>query len=160
MMTSKDMELFAKFTEPLIGLEASHVWMGYGSAIFVEFGELHIKVRLNGKIGHNPVGNMTLFACEGWRLEGKRRIWCGSWTDKERWPRFLKSMQGAKVASIALVGRLGEIDLCLSNGLHLVTFMTNQGDPDWSLRNREDVHMQIVVGKLHFDLRNMTRNGM
>jgi hypothetical protein len=112
MMTSSDMELFAKFTEPLIGLEASHVGMGYGSAIFVELGELHIKVRSNGKIGHNPVGNMTLFACEGWRIEGKRRIWCGSWTDKDQWPTFLKSMQGARVASIALVGRLGEIDLC------------------------------------------------
>lgn len=54
------------------------------------------------------------------RIEGKRRIWCGSWSDGERWPRAFSRLQNATVAAVTLVGTLPEIDLTLSNGLHLV----------------------------------------
>jgi hypothetical protein len=158
-MTSIDLEKFASFAEPLIGLEVSHVWMGYGSAIFIEFGELHARVRRNGHIGINPRGEMTLFVTWGWRVEGKRRVWCGSWSEKERWPRVFKRMLGPTVTSISLTGRLGEVDLGLSNGLHFVTCVTLEGDPDWSLTNREGVHMEIIAGRIRFDLRDETRVG-
>jgi len=153
-MTSVDLERFAQFTKSLIGLEVSHVWMGYGSAIFIEFGELHVTVRQNGKIAHNPSGEMTLYACEGWRIEGKRRIWYGSWSDKEKWPRVLKKVQGSTLVSISLSGRLGEIDLCFSNGLSFQTFMTNHGDPDWSLTDRQHAHLGAVAGRIFVDRRN------
>jgi hypothetical protein len=89
-----------------------------------------------------------------WRVEGKRRIWCGSWSDGERWPRAFSRLQGRKVASISLNGRLPEVDLGLDNGLHLVSLMTAEGDPEWGLIKRQDgasISVHVVAGRLVFD---------
>ena len=42
------------------------------------------------------------------------------------------------VDSVALYGRLPEIDMTFSNGLHLLSMMTAEGDPDWALTKREE----------------------
>jgi hypothetical protein len=152
-MTKRDIEEFEDFTEPLIGLPVSHVWQGYGSALFFEFGQLTPRVRRDGSQG-NPSGEMSLFIQEGWRIEGKRRIWCGSWSEKERLAKVLKPVQGLSVTSIAMFGRLGEIDLCLSNGLHILSFKTTEGDPDWSLENRQHIYLGVVAGRLQLDHRS------
>lgn len=63
-------------------------------------------------------------------------------------------MEGAKVESVSLYGRLPEIDLNLSNGLHLLSMMTSEGDPDWVLlrRNQENSDSVYVrAGRLCFD---------
>jgi hypothetical protein len=111
MMTG-DLELFANFTRPLIGMEVSHAWMGYGSAIFTDFGELHPR------------------------------------------EKYVKVLEGTHVVSASLVGRLGEIALDFSNGLGFQSFMSEQGNPDWSLSNRNGVHLTVVAGKLVLDRRN------
>ena len=68
-----------------------------------------------------------------WRIEGKRRIWCGTFSDVELWPRAFSRLKEAKVNSATLYGRLPEIDLGFSNGLHLLSMMTGEGDPAWKL---------------------------
>lgn len=143
---------FASFCAPVIGLPVSHVWRGYGSAILLEFGNLQPRRRRDGSAG-NPVGQWTLLIECSWRIEGKRRIWCGSWSDEGRWTRAFPYLLGPRVASIALYGRLPEIDLCLSNGLHLLSMMTAEGDPAWSLTRRDDGPLSIDVraGVLRFD---------
>jgi hypothetical protein len=128
---------FETLTASLIGLPISHIWRGYGSAIFLEFGSLEQRKRRDGSAG-NPVGEWTLMVEWSWRIEGKRRIWCGSWSDEERWPRVFSRLQNLSVHSIALVGRLPEIDLTLSNGLHVVSCMTAEGDPEWGLIRRHN----------------------
>lgn len=153
-MTIQDLDLFASFTKPLMGIEVSHVWMGYGSAIFLDFGELHPRVWPNGKLAQHPYGEMTLFACWGWRIEGKRRVWCGSWSEREHSEKYIKALEGAQVISVSLVGRLGEIALNFSNGLSFQSFMTAQGDPDWSLRSRDGVHLTVVAGCTVLDRRD------
>ena len=88
------------------------------------------------------------------RIEGKRRIWCGSWSDGERWPRAFARLQNASVAAVTLVGRLPEIDLTLANGLHLVSMMTAEGDPSWAPTKRVDgasLSMAVRAGRLHVD---------
>jgi hypothetical protein len=139
-------------------MKVSQVWMGYGSAIFIDFGELRPKVRLNGKLAHHPYGELTLFACWGWRIEGKRRIWCGSWSEKERLEKYVKVLEGKHVISASLTGRLGEIALNFSNGLGFQSFMSEQGDPDWSLRSRDGVHLTIVAGRLFLDRRDEAKS--
>jgi hypothetical protein len=42
------------------------------------------------------------------------------------------------VAGASLFGRLPEIDIALSSGLHVVSLMTAQGDPAWTLFDRRD----------------------
>jgi hypothetical protein len=120
----------------MIGLPVSHVWRGYGSALFIEFGELHNVRYKNGRISQNPSGQMGIGIEWSWRIEGKRRIWCGSWSDESRWNRFFSMLSGAKVLSITLFGRLPEIDLHLSSGLHVLSMMTADGDPEWSIFDR------------------------
>src|SRR5580658_5239619 len=128
---------YATFSAPVIGLPISRVWQGYGSAIFFEFGRIQPSRRLDGSPG-SPRGEWTLMIEWSWRIEGKRRIWCGSWSDGERWPRAFARLQNQAVSSISLIGRLPEIDLTLANGLHVVSMMTAEGNPAWSLMQRRD----------------------
>lgn len=139
-----DFELFCK---PLIGLPISHIWRGYGSAIFLEFGT-EPRTRRDGSPG-NPLGEWTLMIEWSWRIEGKRLIWCGSWSDEERWPRAFNRLLGAKVEAVSLFGRLPKIDLKLTNGIHVVSMMTAEGDPEWGLINRKDnLSVGVRLGRL------------
>jgi len=126
---------FSAFTSPLIGLQVSRVWQGYGSAIFLEFGNVQPRRRRDGS-PRGSRGEWKLMIEWSWRIEGKRRIRCGSWSDGARWPRAFARMQGARVTSVSLFGRLPEISLSLSNRLHLLSMMTAEGDPVWALTPR------------------------
>lgn len=128
---------FAAFSAPLIDLPVSRIWQGYGSAIFFEFGVVQPRRRRDGSPG-NPRGEWTLMIEWSWRVEGKRRVWCGTFSDGERWPRAFKRIEGTNVASINLYGRLPEIDLGLSNGLHVLSMMTAEGDPAWKLSKQAE----------------------
>lgn len=89
-----------------------------------------------------------------WRIEGKRKIWCGSWSDGERWPRAFSRLEGARVIGVSLFGRLPEIIVRLSNGLSVVSMMTAEGDPAWGLIQRFDggtKSVSVRSGKLHLD---------
>jgi hypothetical protein len=151
--TELSLQGFAAFTETLIGLPVSRVWQGYGSAIFLEFGKLHSTRKRDGQPG-SPRGESSLMIEWGWRIEGKRRIWCGSWSDGERWPRAFARLQNGNVASIQLVGRLSEIHVTLTNGLYLLSTMTAEGDPAWALIRREDGASRsvgVAAGKLYLE---------
>ena len=144
---------FRDFSSSLIGLPVGLVWQGYGSAIFLEFGTVspNPRKRRDGSPLHS-VGEWTLGIEWSWRIEGKRRIWCGSWSGEERWPRFLRMLQGAKVQSVSIAGRLPEIVLDLSNGLHLLFMMTSDGDPSWWLTRRGEglpTSISVRAGRLH-----------
>jgi hypothetical protein len=145
---------FKAFSLPLIGLPVSSVWQGHGSAIFLEFGILQPPhQRSDGSPGH-PCGEWTLMIEWSWRIEGKRRIWCGSWSDEKRWPRTFARVQGARVASASLFGRLPEISLGLSNGLYVVSMMTAGGDPAWALIKHEQedaTSIHVRAGRLHIE---------
>ena len=148
---------FDDFSSPLIGLPVSLVWQGDGSAIFLEFGTLtpNPRKRRDGSDRH-PIGEWTLGIEWSWRIEGKRLIWCGSWSEKERWPRSLKRLAGAKVESVSIFGRLPEISMSFSNGLHLLSMMTAEGDPSWWLTRRDggkSISILVRAGKLELDAR-------
>jgi hypothetical protein len=138
MVRTLDLQ-FEDFATPLVGLPVSHSWRGHGSAIFLEFGQLSPSSRLR-RDGSPcaPQGEMGLMIEWSWRIEGRRSILCGSWSDEERWPRALACLTRASVAGASLFGRLPEIDVALSSGLHVVSLMTAQGDPAWTLFDRRD----------------------
>lgn len=151
---------FDQFVLPMIGLPVSHIWRGYGSALFVEFGELHYVLLRNGKRSRNPYGQMGLSIEWSWRIEGKKRIWCGSWSDDSRWNKFFFKMMGAQVSSISLFGRLPEVDLELSNGMHLLSLMTAEGDPEWSIgdhRAERSRYLSTKAGRLVIESSSLAR---
>jgi hypothetical protein len=145
---------FEQSVVSLIGLTVSHIWQGYGSAIFLEIGDLaQGRKRRDGSLG-NPVGAFTFSFEWSWRIEGKRTIWCGSNSDRETWPNALVRLQGALVESVSLYGRLPEIDLGFSNGLHLSSMTTVKGDPDWGLIDRARLMCFAVrAGRIAIDRR-------
>jgi hypothetical protein len=148
-MQSEQQE-FASFSAPLIGLPISRVWQGYGLAIFLEFGRVQPRRRLDGSPG-NPRGDWTLMIEWSWRIEGKRRIWCGSWSNGARWPRAFRLIEGTTVVSLSLYGRLPEIELTLSNGLRILSMMTAEGNPAWSLTKNDERSVRVCAGRLQFD---------
>ena len=152
-MTQHDLQLFEEFTAPLIGKPVTHLWHGYGSAIFIEFGILSPTRRRDGSEG-NARGEMTLSIEWSWRVEGKRRVWVGSFSEKKLWERMLPKLKGSTVTAIAMFGHLGEVCVEFSNGLRLSSFMTAEGDPAWSLNNPAHVYISIVAGRLVVDARD------
>jgi hypothetical protein len=137
------------FLSALHGKRVSHVWRGYGSALFLEFGELSRTRRLNGKPGH-PVGDLSLMVEWSWRIESKNSILGGSWSNERGWPRLFKRLVGSKVRSVELFGRIPEIALELSNGLRVVSFMTADGQPSWAVITHKPSNGSLSVkrGKL------------
>ena len=137
MGTDHNLADFAAFRAPLIGLPVSHLWRGYGSALFLEFGQLRpsTTVRRDGSLC-NPTGEMSLMIEWSWRIEGRRSILCGSWSDEHKWPRSFNLVRNARVAEAVLFGRLPEIEICLTNDVRVLSFMTAEGDPVWTLFDR------------------------
>jgi hypothetical protein len=151
-MSSPSIE-FENFSRAMVGLPVSRVWQGYGSAIFLEFGRLQSALKHDGQPG-SPRGEYTLMIEWSWRIEGKRRIWCGSWSDGARWPRVFSRLQGQTVTMVSLFGRLPEIEIRFSNGLHLLSMMTTDSDPGWALIERKDgssKSIDVVAGRLRFN---------
>jgi hypothetical protein len=140
---------FAEFSSPAIGLPVSYVWRGHGSAIFVELGELSEQLLPNGRKLKNPVGEWTIIIEWSWRLEGKRRIWCGSWSDEERWMPLLQRLMGSSAVNFHLIGRLPELLVDFSNGLHLMSLMTAEGQPEWGLiDHRRKMSASVEFGRV------------
>lgn len=149
-MTETEIATFLEFVQPLIGMPVSHVWRGYGSAIFLEFGRLYRTKRLSGTRG-NDQGEVGLMIEWSWRIEGKRRIWCGSWSEDDRLLPCLQKLLGRTVISIAPFGRLAEVEFNFSGGLHLLSMMTAEGDPGWAIfdrRGQTSSSMSIRAGRL------------
>jgi hypothetical protein len=93
---------------------------------------------------------MSLMIQWSWRIEGRRSILCGSWSDEEKWPKAFGLVRNTTVTSATLFGRLPEIELCLSNGVHVLSFMMAEGNPQWVLFDRRgDVTRWLVVRRGH-----------
>jgi hypothetical protein len=153
---------FNEFTRPLVGMRLTHIWRGYGSAIFLNFGELHHRLWKTGRLSWNPCGEMSISLTWSWRIEGRRRIWLGSWSDEEKWQKFFDKMVGATVKEVKTFARLAEIDVELSCGLHVVSFMTAEGDPEWAIhdgRGAQGQSISIIAGRLRIqtDRTNLKR---
>ena len=150
---------FDDFAAPLIGLPVSHVWQGHGSALSLEFGTLRPTTKRDGSPGE-PMGEMSLMVPWSWRIEGRRLVLCGSWSEEKKWPRAFGLVQGARVTKVALFGHLPEIELGLSNEVRVLSFMTAEGDPQWTLFDRFGVGTRWVCvrqGILHFELSSRLR---
>jgi hypothetical protein len=116
-------------------LPVSLVWRGQGTALLVELGRLTPTTRRDGTSGHAE-GEIGIMIEWSWRVEDERTILCGSWSDEGLWQPTFAHLVGHRVDDIKTFGRLPEIQLSLSGGFHIVSFMTAEGDPEWTLFDR------------------------
>jgi hypothetical protein len=117
------------------GLAVSHIWRGYGSALFVELGALTPRVLRDGKTG-NPSGELGPMIEWSWRIEDARSILCGSFSDEVLWQPTFELLVGQQVIDVSTFGRLPELMLSLSGDFYISSFMTDVGDPSWTLFDR------------------------
>jgi hypothetical protein len=142
------------FRDALIGLPLSHVWRGYGSAIFLEFGRLTPRTRRSGEAG-NPRGELGLMIQWSWRIEDTVSILCGSWSQEHLWEPTFDLLRNKAVVDLSVVGRLPEIVVALTESLYVSSFMTAEGDPQWSLFDRRGGTLRtlsVQEGRLKLDV--------
>jgi hypothetical protein len=131
------------FRDGLIGLPLSHLWRGYGSAIFLEFGRLTPRTRRSGEAG-NPSGELGLMIEWSWRIENTASILCGSWSGEHLWEPTFDLLRNKVVVELSVVGRLPEIVVGLTEGLYVSSFMTAEGNPEWSLFDRRGNNLRTL----------------
>jgi hypothetical protein len=148
MSSAKEFDAFAA---TLVGLPISHVWRGYGSAIFIEIGELSQRLRRDGSPG-NPEGEVSLGVEWSWRIEDRTSIICGSWSEEERWEPALNLLRNAQIARCDLFGALPEVAIGTDAGIRFLSFSTTDGQPQWHLadrRNGPSRWFTVREGQLH-----------
>jgi hypothetical protein len=124
-----------RYRDNLVRMNLTHTWRGHGSAIFLEFGALTQRMRHDGSPGE-PEGELGAMIQWSWRIEGRNSIICGSWSDDALWEAALLQLQGSTVENVDIFGKLPELAVELSNGHRVVSFMTSEGDPQWTLFDR------------------------
>jgi hypothetical protein len=136
-------ERFAELTRPLLGLEVSRPWRGYGSALFLELGQL-------GRLPphKNPKGRFTVMIQWSWRIERARSIEAGSWSSERRIDSGIAGLAGPRVTELYLEGRLPELVIGLSDGRWVHSFMTAEGQPEWSIFLRAGDWITVERGRL------------
>lgn len=132
------------FRTSAVGLPVAHVCRGHGSAIFIELGRLKPTKRRDGSPGE-PEGEIGLMIEWSWRMEDARSILCGSWSNEALWASSFSLLAGQSVVDLATFGRLPEVMLSFSGNLHISSFMTAEGDPQWTLFDRRG-SSNIAVG--------------
>ena len=119
---------FATLVRPLLGLRVSRAWRGHGSVVFLELGKLRKVLS-----GRNPKGDATIMIEWSWRIETAGGIRSGSWSSERRLSNGISDLQGRRVVAVTVAGRLPEVEVELTGGRWLRSFMTDQGQPAWAV---------------------------
>ncbi len=150
-MAMTPIEAFETFAASLTGMPIGHVWRGYGSALFIEFGKLEPVARRDGSPG-NSEGEVSLGVEWSWRIEDQSAIRCGSWSEEDLWEPAFDTLRDAQIARCELFGTLPEVAITTDGGIRFVSFSTTDGQPQWHLVDRRDGPPRwftVREGKLH-----------
>jgi hypothetical protein len=139
-------DLIEHFRAAAQGLRVSHLWRGHGSALFLELGKLTASPgkRRDGS-QRSPSGEVGIMIEWTWRTEQGSSILCGSWSEESLWQPAFDLVVGQNVLGLSTFGRLPELALSLSGELHVLSFMTAEGDPSWALFDRRNAEKPVTV---------------
>lgn len=121
---------------PVIGQKAQGCRLGYGSVLFLEFGEPQ---PLDARQNH-PSGEWSLW-CDQilWRLEQRDRVLAGSEDNRYIMKRAVEEINGRILVSGEISKTTGDSLLVFSDDLVLRTFVnTTEADARWCLSYRGD----------------------
>ena len=137
---------FANLTINLIGLPVSLAWKGYGSAIFLELGDL--LPYENPRLRNKKHGQSCISVDWDWRIEDKRHVVLGSSNSGPEIDSQISMLEGANVAKIAVVGNIPEIEVSFSNGLILRSMVMHNDDPQWTIKICDDKYASVTRNNL------------
>jgi hypothetical protein len=138
-------EEFTKLVKPLEGLVISRPWIGAGSSIFLELGEL-TSHEWRGRRFLN--GEACISVEWDWRVEGEVSVAYGSSNSRPRVLRGISSLKGKTTRKLSLVGEVPELVVMFSNGEHLRSMAMLTGNPRWSVRLPDGRYVSGRSGKL------------
>jgi len=138
-----------RLTVTLIGMEVSRAWKGMGSTIFLELGELTERVSRRGK--SSLFGEAHISIDWDWRVEQDGIVRFGSSLHGSEIERGLRTLCGAKVLSVSIVGQIPEIVVEFSTGHTLRSMVMANGWPEWGIKLRDGRyvgpgHGHITIG--------------
>ncbi|MDB2686815.1 DUF3027 domain-containing protein [Mariniblastus sp.] len=133
---------FSELTRPLIGQPITHAWKGYGSAIFLEIGELDSSQRRDNACEH-------CIAIEwDWRVEFDGKVLFNSSNSTPIISDRVAQLKDAEIKSITHYGDIPELLIHLSTGHRIRTAVMATGDPEWSIRVGGGAWLHVVDGAL------------
>jgi hypothetical protein len=118
---------------PLVGQTANGCWLGYGAALFLEFGERTIAQDLK----NHSSGEWSL-QCGSvlWRVEQRDRVLTGSEDDRPEMEAAVNALNGLVFLSGNILESTGDSILRFTDDVVLRTFvLTSEEDARWSLRH-------------------------
>jgi hypothetical protein len=126
-------EEFDDLARPLIGLEVSLPWKGYGTAIFLELGTLTPTSyhRRDGSRSHDR-GQACIGIEWDWRVETRTEV--------------------AYMTFLSITKGIPELRMAFSNGYRLRTMAMTCGDPRWRIRLPDERWLRAEEGLVHLGL--------
>jgi len=132
--------------QTLIGLPVSLPWKGYGSAIFLELGEL--VRRPSGQRRTRDEGEAGIYVGWDWRCEAGNTVLFGSSNSRPAIERGIQALLASKIVSIAINGKVPELSIEFSNGYRLISAAMLPDGSEWSVRLAENLYLSAEKGVL------------
>jgi hypothetical protein len=136
---------FEALVQPLLGLRVSLPWKGYGSAIFLELGEL---VSLKSNRRRHDNGEACISVTWDWRVEAETAVLYGSSNSRPEIDAGIQTLKGTTVEAIGVVGQVPELVVRFSNGHCLRSMVMVTGNPEWAIRLTDDSWINAKRGLL------------
>ena len=137
-------EEFVELTRPLLGLPISLPWRGYGSALFLEVGPLSRTYERTGR----KRGEWGVVPYYHWRVEAQRSVLFGSSSGTRKIEAGISALTHHKILELAVVGRLPELSIHLSDEKWICSFACEKGQPDWAVHLSDDSWLAVRRGRL------------
>lgn len=148
--TMSDKELTAdqanEQIQGLIGLSVSLPWKGYGSAIFLELGDL--VQRCGGRRRIRDEGEACIHIGWDWRCEAGNRVLFGSSNRRPAIEHGIQALRSSKITSIVINGKVPELSVDFSNGYRLISAAMLPDGSEWSVRFGESSYLLVAKGVL------------
>ncbi len=90
-----------------------------------------------------------------WRVESRRAVRFGSWSGDRKVSNGLASLTGRSIIELGVEGRLPELNVALTGGVWLHSFMTAEGQPAWTVFLPDGSWLCVERGVLVHDTQNL-----
>jgi hypothetical protein len=134
--------------QSLVGHTVSLPWKGYGSAIFLELGQLTPVVY---KRHQHERGEACIEIEWDWRVEEGAGVLYGSSNSRPEIASCIRSLQGTRIQSLDVIGDVPELVVRFSNGQCLRSMAMLTGEPMWSIKLPGGRWVRVEGGILRFE---------
>ena len=127
--------------ELLAAMPVSAAWMGYGTTIFLELGNLSLEDRRR-----SPKGEVTIYVSWDWRVEKGNRVLFGSSNSSPEMAGGIATLVGLNIDCATIEGRVPELAIVFSNGVRLQSAAMCTDTSEWSVSLPGNIWISCIDG--------------